>query len=106
MWFIVRQKQAIWLNAETSHGLGDISGIDKDKTGKAIAKESIHSVLLGLCINQIWYTISEVWLNNIRDGTQSLRTQVCFLWTNDLSSSEVSYQTTNEVGFFCLCHSF
>ena len=50
----------------------NISVIDEDKNWKSrLVKESIHSVLSSPCINQISYTIPEVWMNNIRDGAKS-----------------------------------
>ena len=45
----------------------NISVIDEDKNWKnRLVKESIHSVLSTPCINQISYTIPEIWLNNVK----------------------------------------
>ena len=53
-----------------------ISVIDEDKKlEKQISQRKYPFCLSGTRISQISYTIPEIWLNNIRDGAQSLQTK-------------------------------
>ena len=48
--------------------------IDEDKTGEEDQSKKV-SILSGQFINQMLYTIPQIWLNNIRDGAQSPQTE-------------------------------